>query len=57
MKKKKQLYPGIPEAEKERCKMKPFESKEDPDFINGKPNYDKFKGKDPTWVLAYLNID
>lgn len=57
-KKKKELYPGVLEAEKEKIRAaKEFELQEEPDFINGAPNYDKFEGWDPERVLVWLNID
>ena len=49
----KQLYPGVKEAEKQRAAFPP----EKPDFIGGKPNYDKYKGVKPEQVLVWLNID
>ena len=55
-KKRKKLYPGIKEAEAERAK-KLAPTEEEPDFINGAPNYDKFKGWDTERVLVWLNID
>lgn len=57
MKKKKiSLYPGVEEAEKERSKQHLIEDDE-PDFIAGAPNYDKFKGWTTEEVLVWLNID
>ena len=50
---KKKLYPGIEEAEKQRDTM----PEEEPDFIGGAPNYDKFEGWEVESVLAWLNID
>ena len=56
MKKKKELYPGVDAAEKEKGKkLASFD--ELPDFIGGKPNYDKFKTWDAEKVLVWLNID
>lgn len=49
-------YPGIDEAELERSKHQQIEE-EAPDFIAGKPNYDKFEGWTPEQVLTWLNID
>lgn len=48
-------YPGEKEAEAERAKQ-PAED-EEPDFIGGAPNYDKFEGWTAEEVLAWLNID
>lgn len=54
--KKKQLYPRVEEAERERGrKLSPQD--DEPDFIGGNPNYDKFKGWDTENVLVWLNID
>lgn len=53
---KKQLYPGVDEAERERTKAMKEES-EEPDFIGGKPNYDKFQKWSTEKVLSWLNID
>lgn len=61
MKKKKQLYPGVDAAEKERTKAAYYSTRRGrdsaPDFIGTAPNYDKFPGVDPSIVLAWLNID
>ena len=55
---RKKLYPGCAEAEKERSAYrKNYQKEEEPDFIGGKPNYDKFKGWTPEKVMVYLNID
>jgi hypothetical protein len=48
-------YPGKKEAEEQR-RPSPVED-EEPDFIAGAPNYDKFEGWPPERVLAWLNID
>ena len=54
--KKQHRYPGVAEAEKERAKLaEPLE--EEPDFIGGAPNYDKFEGWSVEEVLVWLNID
>ena len=53
----KKLYPGIEEVELERCKSSEREEEEEPDFISGAPNYDKFEGWPPEKVLVWLNID
>lgn len=50
----KQKYPSTEEAEKERGKKS--YSDDDPDFVCGAPNYDKFEGWTPEQVLAWLNI-
>lgn len=51
----KKKYPGIDEAEQMRS-VQSIED-EEPDFINGAPNYDKFEGWTPEQVLVWLNID
>ena len=33
------------------------QEQEEPDFICGKPNYDKYPGVDAEQVLVWLNID
>lgn len=53
---KKKLYPGTAEAERERSKKR-FVEDEQPDFIAGAPNYDKFSSWTPEQVLAFFNID
>ena len=53
---KKHIYPGTAEAEAARSERPAIEA-EEPDFIGNAPNYDKFKGWDPSEVLAFLNID
>lgn len=50
---KKPAYPGIDEAERERLQVED----EEPDFIGGAPNYDKFEGWTAEEVLVWLNID
>ena len=50
---KKHKYPGIDEAEREFIQVED----EEPDFICGAPNYDKFPGWTPEEVLVFLNID
>lgn len=55
---KRSGYPGIKEAEEERkrsCKRN--QPEEEPDFIGGAPNYDKFEGWSVEEVLCWLNID
>ena len=59
-KKKTQLYPCIAEADKlarEAIAAKRIELDEQPDFIGGKPNYNKFNSWPPEKVLVWLNID
>lgn len=56
MAKRKAEYPGIAEAELERSKKQCVED-EEPDFICGAPNYDKFSNWTPEEVMAWLNID
>lgn len=53
--KRKHLYPGTLEAEKERSKK--TYPQDEPDFIGNAPNYDKFKGWKCEEVLVWLNID
>lgn len=48
-------YPREKEAELERSKLPVAD--EEPDFIAGAPNYDKFEGWTTEEVLVYLNID
>ena len=55
MGKRKLIYPGTEEAEKQKS-MKPI-VEDEPDFIGDKPNYDKFPGWDVEEVLVWLNID
>ena len=54
--KRKHQYPGVREAEKQKSIKKPI-LYEEPDFIGGKPNYDKYKGWPVEKILAWLNID
>jgi len=56
MAKRTKAYPGTAEAERERSKPRIIED-EEPDFIAGAPNYDKFKNWTPEEVLVWLNID
>ena len=53
---KRKTYPGTKEAERERSRQHRIED-EEPDFIAGAPNYDKFPNMTPAEVLAWLNID
>jgi len=55
--KKKALYPGIEEAEKEKNRLYNKAKEEEPDFIGNAPNYDKFSGWTCERVLCWLNID
>lgn len=55
--KRKHRYPGVEETEKQRDVALPPVEDEEPDFINGAPNYDKFDGWTPEEVLVWLNID
>lgn len=55
MAKKRQLYPGIAEAEAIRDVRIILE--DELDFIGGAPNYEKFAGLTPEEVLIFLNID
>lgn len=58
MKNKKALYPGTAAAEKEKEKAALRYSYEcQPDFIGGKPNYDKFIGWPVERALAWCNVD
>lgn len=56
-KKRKPAYPGTAEAEKQRSKKTVRD--EEPDFIGGKPNYEKFEkwGWSTEKILVWLNID
>ena len=57
-KKRAHRYPGIDEANRERTRASKFApTEEEPDFIAGAPNYDKWPDKTPEEVLAWLNID
>lgn len=53
--KRKKMYPGTMEAEKQKSKA--TYSPGEPDFIGNAPNYDKFKGWSAEKVLVWLNID
>ena len=62
MAKRKHLYPGTYEAEKERKKAqrKPTTYNDEPDWTpSGAPNYEKFEkwGWSEEKILVYLNID
>lgn len=61
MKQKKSLYPGVyaAEKEKEKARLNYRHAPQEPDFIGGAPNYDKFEkaGYTPEKVLVFLNID
>lgn len=60
MKRKTGLYPGVADAENERfnsATRAKFGPDSMPDFIGGKPNYDKFGGWDAERTLRWLNID
>lgn len=52
---RKLKYPGIKEAERERSKKHYIP--EEPDFIAGAPNYEKFKNWKPEKIMVWLNID
>lgn len=55
---KRKLYPGLKEVEQERIRSsKRNKEEEQPDFIGGSPNYDKYTGVSPEQVLVWLNID
>ena len=54
---KKELYPGTAEVEREKNRIMKRPRSEEPDFVNGAPNYDKFEGWDVERVLVWLNID
>lgn len=47
-------YPGLEEAEQARVSPP---AEEEPDFVMGAPNYDKFPDWTPEEVLIWLNID
>ena len=55
--KKKLLYPGIKEVEKEKEKQHRNYLDEQPDFIGNAPNYDKYPHMTPEQVLRMLNVD
>ena len=57
MARKKLLYPGLAEVEKERSKSTVRASLEEPDWVGGAPNYDKFSKWSVEEVLVWLNID
>ena len=52
----KKLFPGTYEAEQER-KSHSATVDDEPDYIAGAPNYDKFKNWTPEEVLCWMNID
>ena len=52
----KPSYPSTKEAEEQRC-SKPRIEDDEPDFIAGAPNYDKFTGWTTEEILVWLNID
>ncbi len=53
---RRKLYPGTNETNKIKATAKKRHD-EQPDFIGGAPNYDKFEGWDAERVLVWLNID
>ena len=58
MTKRKHIYPGTKDAEKERSAYKRKSVKDEkPDFIGNAPNYDKFTGWTAEKVFVWLNID
>lgn len=57
MKRKKVLYPGTLEAERERKQAAKRAKEEKPLMIGVTPNYDAFPGWNAEKVLAFLNID
>lgn len=58
--KKKKQYPGMdvlaPIKTSDTLGTKPVEE-EQPDWVGGAPNYDKYKGVSPERILAMYNID
>lgn len=57
--KKKFLYPGEKEAERQKS-LRKYEPDEEPDMLYpGVPNYEKFErmGWDTEKILVWLNID
>lgn len=59
-KRRRELYPGTAAAEREKTRAAAracYTAEEAPDFIGGKPNYEKYRGISPERVLAFLNID
>lgn len=53
---RKARYPGLREAEQERIRSA-HPRDEEPDWIAGAPNYDKYPNLAPEEVLVMLNID
>lgn len=56
---KKQLYPGVEEAEAERLRSV-YVKHEVPEFLGGKPNYEKYshyKNWPVEKTLCWLNVD
>ena len=49
-------YPCTKEAEQQRASSRGIKD-EEPDFIAGAPNYDKFTGWTVEEILVYLNVD
>lgn len=57
MSRRKHAYPGEKEAQKERRRWKQQHCEEEPDFIAGAPNYEKWPDMTAEEVLVMLNID
>ncbi len=58
MSRREYAYPGEKEAQEERSRWRQEQyCEEEPDFIAGAPNYDKWPYMTPEEVLVMLNID
>lgn len=59
MRKRKELYPGTGDAEREkdRAARRGYSPDGVPDMIGVKPNYNKYPAWTPEKVLAWNNID
>lgn len=60
MAKKKLLYPFAQELEDQReqpSRREQSEQDEQPEYIYGKPNYDKYKSWSIEKILSWYNID
>ena len=54
---KKKLYPGEAEVEREKDRVFRTVLYEEPMFVGGKPNWDRFTGWEVPKVLVWLNVD
>jgi len=50
-------YPGTDDSFRDDIYRRSRYDDEEPDFINGAPNWDKFEAWDVDEVLVWLNID